>query len=139
MKYPTLKVICTDVKEGAEAFGLIPDLFDDLKLTSFQTMRMIRFGHLHNSRSGDCDEINELNRSPHLMRRTLDDRNFVFTLKHKNEGLPLEDFIEKAMTGQLPPYLETDHDIKAEGEVHTVNRENVPLNKANYTVIVAGS
>jgi isopenicillin N synthase-like dioxygenase len=59
--YPDLKIVVTDVKEGAEAFGLIPDEFDDTKLASHQTLRLLRYGHLHNSSSGDSDSIQDLN------------------------------------------------------------------------------
>jgi hypothetical protein len=34
-KYPDLKIVCTDVREGAESFGLIPDPFNDNELASY--------------------------------------------------------------------------------------------------------
>lgn len=135
--YPDLKIVCTDVKEGAQAFGLIPDAFNDEILTSQETVRMIRFGHLYNSRTINCDSILDINQSPQLQRRTLEDRNFVFTLKHKNEGLTFLDFVKKSLANELPAYLESG----PLDDPRAVNTENVmkELEKCNYTVLVVGS
>jgi hypothetical protein len=33
--YPDLKIVATDIKEGAETFGLMADPFDDKELKSY--------------------------------------------------------------------------------------------------------
>jgi hypothetical protein len=54
----------------------------------------------------------------------MEERNYVFNLKYRNEGLSINDFVEKSINGELPAYLETDQ-TKSEGDIQFVNTQNV--------------
>ena len=75
-----------------------------------------------------------------MQRRTLQDRNHIFTLKYKNtDDLKLDDFVKKGLEGNLKPHLECGE--LESGAVDTINQQTVnsELSKTNYTVLVVGS
>lgn len=77
-KHPDLAIVCTDVKQGAEAFGLIADPFDETKLASYETMRLIRYGHLFNEETKDTYRVKDVNRDKSVQARVLEDQEHIY-------------------------------------------------------------
>lgn len=142
--HPDLKVVVTDVKEGASAFGFLPDpISNPSELKSFETIRLVRYGYLFNERRNDIDKVKSINRDVDLQQTYLSEKDFIFNLKFAYTGSAdcknLGEFVEKGLKNELQPHLETDRRQRGGDEsVRRVNRAEVAelLKKKAFTVIM---
>jgi hypothetical protein len=55
------------VKEAASVFGLIKDPFDETKIASYETMRLLRYAYLHHDMKPSRNYlISDINKSSQL-------------------------------------------------------------------------
>lgn len=59
-QHPTLMILTTEVKEAADVFGLIPDDFDEEVLQSIETMRLIDYSKVADSKTSFTYSIEEM-------------------------------------------------------------------------------
>jgi len=59
-QHPTLMILTTEVKEAADVFGLIPDDFDEEVLQSIETMRLIDYSKVADSKTSFTYSIQEM-------------------------------------------------------------------------------
>ncbi len=59
-QHPQLKVLVTEVKEASDVFGLIPDRFNEDSLSSVETIRLLSYSKVIDSKSGKIHTIEQI-------------------------------------------------------------------------------
>jgi hypothetical protein len=81
-RHPTLKILVTEVKEASDSFGIIPDDFDENKLTSVETIRLFSFSKVIDSKTNKIHSLEELQNLLQQPKSSIKREN-VFPLKFK--------------------------------------------------------
>lgn len=86
LKDDQITIVVSDLKEGSEAFSLIPDKLEKPSASPFEglivkTARLIDYGSLYNEKNGTIIKLDDL-RDPTIKAKHESNLNHLYFLKH---------------------------------------------------------